>query len=136
MAGFTVVLNNGSTGPAYNTDNVKWQKYKQEEQCQEQICYVDVLSHLSAKETNNRRFSKSDLAYMHFKTTEDEVDDEENESRELKQSRSWFCCPGERRSEIKSIPLQIEVDEENVEKVSLALKIFENSVLKVSDSYP
>lgn len=53
-----------------------------------------------------------DLVYVHCATTEDEeAEDEEEEPRgeELTRSRSWLCCPGDRRSD-KTVPIQVEAD--------------------------
>ncbi|XP_050462956.1 colorectal mutant cancer protein isoform X3 [Cataglyphis hispanica] len=54
---------------------------------------------------------RGDLVYVHCATAEDEeaVDDEEEEPRGLIRSRSWLCCPGDRRSD-KTVPIQVEAD--------------------------
>jgi hypothetical protein len=54
---------------------------------------------------------RNDLVYVHCATTEDEevAEDEEEESRGLTRSRSWLCCPGDRRSD-KTVPIQVEAD--------------------------
>jgi hypothetical protein len=54
---------------------------------------------------------RDDLVYVHCATTEDEeiAEDEEDEPRGLTRSRSWLCCPGDRRSD-KTVPIQVEVD--------------------------
>jgi len=54
---------------------------------------------------------RDDLVYVHCATTEDEevAEDEEDEPRGLTRSRSWLCCPGDRRPD-KTVPIQVEID--------------------------
>lgn len=54
---------------------------------------------------------RDDLVYVHCATTEDEAaaEDEEEEPRGLTRSRSWLCCPSDRRAD-KTVPIQVEID--------------------------
>ncbi|KMQ93175.1 colorectal mutant cancer protein [Lasius niger] len=53
---------------------------------------------------------RGDLVYVHCATAEDEAaEDEEEEPRGIIRSRSWLCCPGDRRSD-KTVPIQVEAD--------------------------
>ncbi|XP_011639753.1 colorectal mutant cancer protein isoform X2 [Pogonomyrmex barbatus] len=56
---------------------------------------------------------RDDLVYVHCATTEDEevVEDEEEESRGLTRSRSWLCCPNDRRPD-KTVPIQVEANKD------------------------
>ncbi|XP_071635466.1 colorectal mutant cancer protein isoform X2 [Temnothorax longispinosus] len=56
---------------------------------------------------------RDDLVYVHCATTEDEevAEDEEEESRGLTRSRSWLCCPNDRRPD-KTVPIQVEANKD------------------------
>lgn len=62
---------------------------------------------------------RDDLVYVHCATTEDEevADDEDEESRGLTRSRSWLCCPSDRRPD-KTVPIQVEVNKDMQDAVS------------------
>ncbi|EFN76277.1 Colorectal mutant cancer protein [Harpegnathos saltator] len=64
-----------------------------------------------AKEVLEPPSRRDDLVYVHCATTEDEEveDEEEEESKGLTRSRSWLCCPGDRRAD-KTVPIQVEAD--------------------------
>ncbi|KAG7190612.1 hypothetical protein KM043_006699 [Ampulex compressa] len=50
---------------------------------------------------------RDELIYVHCATTEEEdVEDEEEEPKGLTRSRSWLCCPGDRRND-RAVPIQV-----------------------------
>lgn len=111
MAGFAVAVNNGSVEPRYYVDHLHRQHVQLQQQQQQSLRYpVQMLSGrmpVLAKEVLELSH-RDDLVYVHCATTEDEeVEDEEEEPRGLIRSRSWLCCPGDRRSD-KTVPIQIE----------------------------
>lgn len=114
-----MVVNNGSAEPRYYVDHLRRQhvQYAQPVQQQPPPRYpVQMLSgHVSALAAKEAVLEppprRDDLVYVHCATTEDEevAEDEEDEPRGLIRSRSWLCCPGDRRSD-KTVPIQVEVD--------------------------
>lgn len=119
MAGFAVAVNNGSAEPRYYVDHLHRQhaQLQQLQQHQQSPRYpVQMFSgHVSALAAKEAVLEppprRGDLVYVHCATAEDEeaVEDEEEEPRGLIRSRSWLCCPGDRRAD-KTVPIQVEAD--------------------------
>ncbi|XP_035737072.1 colorectal mutant cancer protein-like isoform X4 [Vespa mandarinia] len=129
VANFTVAINNDSTESTYFVDRLRRQQQNQLQQQQQQQqqyqlqqylqrtsrCRIQTLSsHIpsnAAKDIVEDEL-RNDLIYVHCATTEDEDvddDDEEEEPKGLARSRSWLCCPGDRRSE-RTVPVHVEMD--------------------------
>ncbi|XP_047351395.1 colorectal mutant cancer protein isoform X1 [Vespa velutina] len=127
VANFTVAINNDSTESTYFVDRLRRQQQNQLQQQQQQQyqlqqylqrtsrCRIQTLSsHIpsnAAKDIVEDEL-RNDLVYVHCATTEDEDvddDDEEEEPKGLARSRSWLCCPGDRRSE-RTVPVHVEMD--------------------------
>ncbi|KAF7403842.1 hypothetical protein HZH68_006636 [Vespula germanica] len=125
VANFTVAINNDSTESTYFVDRLRrQQQHQQQQQQQYQLqqylqrtsrCGIQTLSsHIpsnAAKDIVEDEL-RNDLVYVHCATTEDEdidEDDEEEEPTGLARSRSWLCCPGDRRSE-RTVPVHVEMD--------------------------
>lgn len=132
MAGFAVAVNNGSAEPRYYVDHLHrhhvqlQQQHQQPQRQQQQLPRypVQMLSGhvptLAAKEAILEPPSRrNDLVYVHCATTEDDevVEDEEEESRGLTRSRSWLCCPNDRRPD-KTVPIQVEANKDMQNAVS------------------
>lgn len=131
VAGFAVAVNNGSAEPRYYVDHLHRQHAQLQQQAQSQRQQqqsprypVQMLSGhvptLAAKETIlEPPLRRDDLVYVHCATTEDEevAEDEEEESRGLTRSRSWLCCPSDRRPD-KTVPIQVEVNNDVQNAVS------------------
>jgi len=123
VAGFAVAVNNGSAEPRYYVDHLRrqhvqlqQQQHQQQHQPPRYPMQMQMLSGhvptLAAKEAVlEPPPRRDDLVYVHCATTEDEevAEDEEDEPRGLTRSRSWLCCPGDRRPD-KTVPIQVEVD--------------------------
>lgn len=138
MAGFAVAVNNGSAEPRYYVDHLHRQRvqlqqqhHHQQEQQQPPRYQVQVLAgHVVpalAKEVLEPPSRRNDLVYVHCATTEDEeAEDEEEESKGLTRSRSWLCCPGDRRAD-KTVPIQVEADGKDKQyAVSSRLSFFDS----------
>jgi len=113
VAGFAVAVNNGSAEPRYYVDHLRRQHMQQQQQ---QRYPMQMLSgHVPALAAKEAVLEppprRDDLVYVHCATTEDDevAEDEEDEPRGLTRSRSWLCCPGDRRAD-KTVPIQVEVD--------------------------
>lgn len=140
MAGFAVAVNNGSAEPRYYVDHLHRQhvqlqqqqqqpqsqrQHQQQQQQQQSSRYpMHMLSGhvptLAAKEAVfEPPLRHDDLVYVHCATTEDEeaAEDEEEESRGLTRSRSWLCCPNDRRPD-KTVPIQVEANKDLQNAVS------------------
>lgn len=136
MAGFAVAVNNGSAEPRYYVDHLHRQRMqlqqqqqpqsqRQHQQQQQSLRYpVQMLSgHVPALAAKEAVLEppprRDDLVYVHCATTEDEevADDEEEESRGLTRSRSWLCCPNDRRPD-KTVPIQVEANKDVQNAVS------------------
>lgn len=118
MAGFAVAVNNGSAEPRYYVDHlhrqhVQLQQHHQQHQQPPRYPVQMLSGHVVpalAKEVLEPPLRRNDLVYVHCATTEDEeAEDEEEEPKGLTRSRSWLCCPGDRRSD-KTVPIQVEAD--------------------------
>lgn len=136
MAGFAVAVNNGSAEPRYYVDHLHRQHVQLQQQPQPQRQHqqhqqqslrypVQMLSGchvptLAAKEAIlEPPLRRDDLVYVHCATTEDEdvAEDDEEESRALTRSRSWLCCPNDRRPD-KTVPIQVEANKDMQNAVS------------------
>lgn len=133
MAGFAVAVNNGSAEPRYYVDHLhrqhvqlQQQQQPQSQRQQQQLPRypVQMLSGhvptLAAKEAVlEPPLRRDDLVYVHCATTEDEevAEDEEEESMGLTRSRSWLCCPSDRRPD-KTVPIQVEANKDMQNAVS------------------
>lgn len=119
MAGFAVAVNNGSAEPRYYVDHLHRQHvqlqhqhhhHQQQQRYPVQVLSGHVVPALAAKEVLEPPSRRDDLVYVHCATTEDEeAEDEEEEPKGLTRSRSWLCCPGDRRAD-KTVPIQVEAD--------------------------
>lgn len=127
MAGFAVAVNNGSAEPRYYVDHLHRQHVQlqqpQHQQHQQSRYPVQMLSGhvptLAAKEAIlEPPLRRHDLVYVHCATEDEEVaEDEEEESRGLTRSRSWLCCPNDRRPD-KTVPIQVEANKDMQNVVS------------------
>ncbi|KYN18732.1 hypothetical protein ALC57_08961 [Trachymyrmex cornetzi] len=74
---------------------------------------------LAAKETIlEPPLRRDDLVYVHCASEDEEVaEDEEEESKGLTRSRSWLCCPNDRRPD-KTVPIQVEANKDVQNAVS------------------
>lgn len=126
-----MAVNNGSAEPRYYVDHLHRQHVQLQQrqppsqrQHQQSPCYpVQMLSGhvptLAAKEAILEPPSRrDDLVYVHCATEDEEVaEDEEEESRGLTRSRSWLCCPSDRRPD-KTVPIQVEANKDMQNAVS------------------
>lgn len=143
MAGFAVAVNNnGSAEPRYYVDHLHRQHVQLQQQSQLQHhqhlsprgypvqMFSGHMSVLAAKEAVlEPPPRRGDLVYVHCATAEDEAaEDEEEEPRGLIRSRSWLCCPGDRRAD-KTVPIQVEADNKDKQNAVSFPRVFAVSVL-------
>lgn len=122
-----MTANNGSAESRFYLERLQQQQQQHQHQRQHND-QIDLRQHLPnhqtlghLRETNGKDLTevpprRDDLVYVHCATTEDEVeDDEEEPSAGMRRSRSWLCCPGDRRGD-RTIPIQVEADNRDREQ--------------------